>query len=510
MTTPTPHRGSTNERLTALQKRRSCSVVTQTRAWFGLVALAAPLAGVPASAHPAPAPPTHPGWVHPPLLAAPAPPRSIDPPLRMTVRDTDGQALRGAMTAFDPLGFLFEVRGEDRARRIPWTVLTPARVFKVHDRLLDRDDGEGWLQLGASLYLRDAPDAGDDALERALRADPRLTDRAQLARAGRPIGEPGSPGDEGPGGDADGDGDGPVPDTPAGPDGGGAVKTNTPTGPVSEGETQAAFWGTLSEAVMRSSTEGLLAEAQTARNALGLDLKVYDASQYYLFVSDMPPGEARKWAGLLDRLYDRLCDTFDVPRGTNVFRGRGLIYVFRRERDYHRFHQVISGYDSLGSAGLCKSYGNGHVEITFYRQSDSTLFSHVLVHEAVHGFLHRYRSFPFVVSWANEGLAEFVAADLVGLYRPRQVRGYVAGVLRQTGGTGGMLGDRAIDGWQYPIAQALCDFMIAQDRGRYRDFINAIKDGKPWREALEDDYGVSRERLLAGFGRALGIQELRH
>jgi len=73
-----------------------------------------------------------------------------------------------------------------------------------------------------------------------------------------------------------------------------------------------------------------------------------------------------------------------------------------------------------------------------------------------------------------------------------------------------MLSDKTIEGWQYPVAQALCDFMIAQDRGRYRDFINAIKDGKPWRKALEEDYGTSQARLLAGFGQALGLGELRN
>ena len=466
--------------------------------WAGAVA-------APAAAHPAPPPPTHPQWVHPPLLAAPAPPRSIDPPLRMTVRDTDGKSLRGSMTAFDALGFIFNVRGEDQARRLPWTVFEPARVFKIHERLLERDDGEAWLQLGAELYRREAADAGEDALARAVRADVQLKDRAAMARAGKPVGEPRPPAAdqtvEGGGEPVDGNaGDGDLR--------GGVTKSDSPSGPVSQGATQNQFWGPLTEELMESSTAELLAEAQVARERLGLDLKIYSGSKYYLFISDMSPAESRRWAGLLDRLYNRLCDTFAVPRGTNVFRGRGLIYVFQRESDYHRFHAVISGYDSTGSAGLCKSYGNGFVEITFFRQQDDTLFSHVLAHEAVHGFLHRYRAAPFVVSWVNEGLAEFVAADLVGLYRPAQVRDYVANVLRQRGGTQNMLADAKIQGWQYPVAQALCDFMIAQDRGRYRDFINAIKDGKPWRQALEEDYGVSPSRLLAAFGRALGLKEL--
>lgn len=472
-----------------------------TRRWILLWGLAVVLGGVQAVAHPARTPLTHPGWVHPPLLAAPAPPLPVEPPLRVSVRDAQGKTLRGAITAFDAVGFLFRVRGEQDDQRLSWLVLEPGRVFKIHDRLLGRGDGEGWLKLGAALYARDAAGPGEDAIKRALRADPKLTDRAALARARKPIGEPVVPSADEGGNDLD---------TSDAADEGAQAPRKGRSGPLASGKTQNRFWGTLSDEVMSSSVTSLLAEAQTARETLGLNLKVYDSSKYYLFVTDMPAGEARRWAGLLDRLYDRLCDTFAVPRGTNVFRGRGLIYVFRQQRDYHRFHRVLSGFDSSSSAGLCKSYGNGHVEITFYRQPDDELFSHVLVHEAVHGFLHRYRSHPHVVSWANEGLAEFVAADLVGLYRPRQVRDRVARALKQAGGTGGMLDKKPIDGWQYPVAQALCDFMIAQDRGRYRDFINAIKDGKPWEKALRDDYGVTREILLGAFGQALGLPELRN
>ncbi len=472
----------------------------KARPWCLLWLLAVALGGMQAQAHPARAPQTHPGWVHPPLLASPAPPKPVEPPLRMSVRDAQGKTLRGSITAFDALGFLFRVRGEQDTRRLSWRVLEPARVLKIHDRLLGREDGEGWLQLGAALYARDAAEPGENAIKRALRADPGLAERAGLARDRKPIGDPA----------ATAHGDDTDAESSERADDSGQAPRKGRSGPLSTGQTQNRFWGTLSDEVMESSVASLLAEAETARQTLGLNLKIYDRSKYYMFVSDMPAGEANRWAGLLDRLYDRLCDTFAVPRGTNVFRGRGLIYVFRQERDYHRFQRVLHEFDSSGSSGLCRSYGNGHVEITLYRQQSDELFSHVLVHEAVHGFLHRYRSHPSVVSWANEGLAEFVAADLVGLYRPREVRDRVARYLERAGGTGGMFDKKPIDGWQYPVAQALCDFMIAQDRGRYRNFINAIKDGKPWEEALEEDYGVTRGILLAAFGRALGLPELRN
>ncbi len=486
-------------------KRQSLGGTTgrQGRMWSAaVVLLAAMLSPTPAAPHPAPVSLTHPGWVNPPLLAAPTPPRSVDPPLRMSVRDAQGASLRGAITGFDPAGFLFQVRGESEPRRLGWALLSPARVYTIHERLLDRDDGEGWLRLGAALYARAAPGPGEKALAVALRADAGLAGRAERARQGEPLGEPEAGPQAGEGEETQGDA--PTQNQ---------AEASAPAGrkgPVSRGATQEMFWGTLTNEIMTSSTSTLLEEVRAARKSLSIDLKVYQQSEYYLFVSDLPGSEAQRWLGLLDRLYHRMCDTFAVTRGTNVFRGKCLVYVFRREADYQRFHNVVSGINVAGTAGLCKSYGNGQVEITAYQQRDRNVLAHVLAHEVVHGFLHRYRSHPFVVSWINEGLAEFVAADLIGLYRPREVRERVARSLTLRGGTSGMLSDAMIEGWQYPVAQALCDFMIAQDRGRYRDFVNAIKDGKPWRKALAEDYGVSQVRLLGAFGQALGLPGLRN
>src|SRR5678816_1538790 len=72
-------------------------------------------------------------------------------------------------------------------------------------------------------------------------------------------------------------------------------------------------------------------------------------------------------------------------------------------------HQTMAA----GTAGMCHQYGNGDVHIAFYRQPNDLDFANVLVHESIHGFLHRYRSPVDVPSWANEGLAEAIAADMV-------------------------------------------------------------------------------------------------
>src|SRR5690606_17365852 len=136
-------------------------------------------------------------------------------------------------------------------------------------------------------------------------------------------------------------------------------------------------------------------------------------TDYFLFYTDLDRREAERWGALLDRMYDRLCDLFGVARGTNIWRGKCLIFVFRDPQDYYRFEAQVHGQPGDDTAGRCWQFGDGRVHITFYRQPHESRFAHVLVHEAVHGFLHRYRSPARIPSVWNEGLAEVIAGELV-------------------------------------------------------------------------------------------------
>lgn len=434
----------------------------------------------------------------------------VDPPMRMTVAPSEGDPLRGWLVGYDDDGFDFKTRDE-QDRRMAWSQLPPDQVMRVHETVLHRSDARGWFTLAAMLYPRDGgkPHA-EKALVRAVHAEPALADKADRLREGEAVSydqpvSADSPDDEGQAGHEHG-GEGGA---------GGAANEG---GPVSIGDIQSQFWGELSDELMRSSVDELKSRMLEAQKSMNLRLAVYeDASDYFLFYSDLPASEARQWAGLLDEMYDKLTDIFDIERGTNIYRGRGLIVVFADEADYHRYQMVVHGFaGSRNTAGLCRSFGDGHVEVTFYKQRNQLNFARVLVHEAVHSFLHRYRSYPRIDSWINEGLAEYVSAVLV------EGRGYgesdfaqrladgerALRELRTLGGNSFFYAGH-IQGWQYPVAQLLTGFMIRQDGNRYRAFINAIKGGKPWDQAIEEDYGVSVERLVDAFGRSLRIRDLR-
>jgi len=429
------------------------------------------------------------------------------PPIKITVMPEGGERLRGWLVRYSDTGLTMKT-AEGETARVAWKDLPTDRVMWVQEKLLDRDDARGWFVLAGLLYPReDGRVDAELALRRALRADPGLEAKAQRLRLGESV-------------DVD-EPDAEPEDAAAEPQPhqhGGESHASGEGGPVAVGDIQSQFWGELSEELMASSVEEIKANMLEAQKKLNQRLPVYeDASDYFLFYSDLPPREARRWAGLLDKMYDRLCTIFEIKKGTNIFRGRGLIVVFEHELDYHRYQALVHGMTgSQGTAGLCRSFGNGHVEVTFFKQNNELDFARVLVHEAVHAFVHRYRSYPFVDSWINEGLAEYVASALVD-HSGFGESGYAQWLdqgeraLREGKTFGGHSFFYAshIDGWQYPLAHMLTAFMIQQDGSRYRAFINAIKDGKNWDDALAEDYGVELEKLVEAFGLSIRIRDLK-
>ena len=269
-------------------------------------------------------------------------------------------------------------------------------------------------------------------------------------------------------------------------------------------------WPRLTDAQQQAAIGQLKDYAQQTQTQLQIPLRSFE-TQYFLFCTDLSQREANQWAGLLDRMYARLSDMFAVPAGKNIWRGKALVFIFTRREDYDRYEKEMAHTDPGRSAGMCHGFGDGTVKIAFYRQSDELEFAHVLVHESTHGFIHRYRSPVPIPSWANEGLAETVASELVPQKGRRET--VTTDAREQLQAHQSRLGDffaaEHIDGWQYPVAEMLCTFMIQASAPKYVAFINGIKDGLTVDQSLAERFGAPRERLVAVFGQWLGVHGLR-
>ncbi len=249
--------------------------------------------------------------------------------------------------------------------------------------------------------------------------------------------------------------------------------------------------------------------AEQARAAVGNTMRELE-TQYFLFSTDLPQDEAMMWAGLLDRMYARLSDLFGVEKGANIWLGKATVFVFSKPGDYYAFESAVFESDPAGTAGRCHNRSDGMVVIAFYRQKQDMDFATLLVHESVHGFLHRYRSPIHIPSWANEGLADTIAAELVpkSSWVPNEQK-RAKTQLRQRGNLGGdFFTTEHIDAWQYGVASSLCSFMIRENKKGYVAFINGIKDGLGWEESLRKNYNTDAPTLVSAFGRSIGIKAL--
>jgi hypothetical protein len=209
-------------------------------------------------------------------------------------------------------------------------------------------------------------------------------------------------------------------------------------------------------------------------------------------------------------MYARLAEMFGVPKDENIWYGKAVIFVFVQREDFQRFEQdVFNVAKDAAAAGRCHQRGDGSVYITFFRSAAPDVFARLLVHESTHGFLHRYRSRRRIPSWANEGLAQVIEFELVpaaGLLQAEHAQARVE--LRKPSALKDFFESEQIEPAQYPIAQTLTEFMIRQNKRGYVEFINGIKDGLRWDDALKEKYGLSADELIAAYGQSMGVAEV--
>ena len=235
-------------------------------------------------------------------------------------------------------------------------------------------------------------------------------------------------------------------------------------------------------------------------------------TKFFLFCTDMPADQVEIYIANLDRMYLELCKLFGTFKETNIWRGKCVVVAFLEKAGFEQFETEIMGRPAAeGVQGLCHSFSNGKVVISCYRGNNPTFFGNLLVHETTHGFLHLYRSNVNIPSWLNEGLAEWVANVVVPESNtvPNRQRQAIPRV-QSTGTMGGMLDNPAnIEGWQYGLASGIAQFLIDTNPQSYGGLFTLIKEGATWQEALKELYGVTPEELAAGYGRTVGVPELK-
>lgn len=241
-------------------------------------------------------------------------------------------------------------------------------------------------------------------------------------------------------------------------------------------------------------------------------LEYYD-TPWYQICSDMQPADVRTMTAALNALYDSLCDGFDVPRGRNIWRGKCIIYAFKDKAGFLAFESEVYKSDASGAAGKAHwNNGTGRVIINVYQQQSPIEFAGLLTHETTHGFLHRYRSNAKFPAFLNEGICDWAASVVVPQVPSRRARQLSA--IDQIRKYRSISEDffvinTDISGWKYGMGANLAIFLSTRGADRYRQFIDGIKEGLPWQQSLQECYGWTVERMLAEYGRSVGVPDLK-
>jgi len=228
---------------------------------------------------------------------------------------------------------------------------------------------------------------------------------------------------------------------------------------------------------------------------------------HFLLYSAWNRNQDRALTGILEKMYATLCRQFNIPPSQNIWAGKCPVYVFWEAEHFQRFTTEVDGANMEKAGGYAHWSGDGFAYIVLNRARRKTWFFELLVHEGTHAFLSRYRTNRHIVSWANEGLAEYMAATLVK--GSRVAKNHVNSAktaLKENRDISGIFQEVKLDRYDYGIAQSLVRLLIARDRKAFVKFFTLMKDGKSDEQALQEAYGLTREQLVTTWKRAVAAK----
>lgn len=238
-------------------------------------------------------------------------------------------------------------------------------------------------------------------------------------------------------------------------------------------------------------------------------------TDHFLFLTDLPSSVVDPCIANLDTMFSGLCKAFGV-RGKSRDRlllGKAIVIAFNNRENLQEFEKIFfPGVPTLTSAqGLAHMMSSGEVLISCFYTNDPNYFSHLLVHETTHGFIHRYKAYRALPNWLDEGIAEWMGMNVVknnhGIKLKKEQA--MARMRREKNLGGNFFTVSNIHGEQYGMATLLVEYMLRTNRKGFRDLILDIKSGTAWQEALRNSYGISPEELTKQFGESIGIPDLK-
>ena len=393
-------------------------------------------------------------------------------PVRVSLTLRDGGRVRGMLVRLEAQQLVIGAGG--KVRTIPLGDVAPASLYMVRRQVLDLSKPAVHLELGTYCLRHGLARLAEREFAETLRMDPSLAGRIERARAAASR----------PAGDATGDGDGMVgfrPPKPAAKD----VRKYPPAtaDQIASARKRAERWAD-----------------ETRRFAPALHPV---ETPHFRIYSAWDRANDKALRETCEKLYAAMCRQFDIPATENIWVDKAAVFVFWQREHFAKFCTDVYGKGNPKASGYCGWYGDGFVFIAMGPCRTRAWFYEVLVHEATHGFLARYRGNGHVPSWVHEGLADYMAATLVaGAQAGRKYIRATREAVRKDRRADGIFEKVGMDWFDYGIAQSWVRYLIARDRKAFIRFVQAMKDGRSDEEALGAAFGLTRRQFLRQWRRA--------
>lgn len=429
----------------------------------------------------------------PPIHAAGA--TKVDPPVNITIRTVRNTRISGRLLSYDAEGFEYK-NVIDLTRRLKWSEVNPNTDYLIHQKVMAKQDAKAWFRLGHRLLKREGGHkVGNEALDKAVRLDPKLRDPAETAK-------------KNPAAEIDLSPPPPPTTTGGGTNGGESTGSDPDAPPIPVFKGNARPWKMLDPTRTKGVVNKLKATADTHARKLGIELQ-HTESNYFLIYSDLPLTQFSKYGTMLDRADRTLSSIFQLKRDAHVWYGKALVFIFSKRENYEAFESKIYYTKNSKNNVSLHRQGDGSVIIATHRKADGPMFEDQLVQVAGEGYLYRYLSNLRLAAWIEKGLVGHIATKVVprGPTFIETNKQAVAKLIRDKGNKLGRdyFTARTLTPSLETTAIGLVTHMIQRDEKNFAGFVNALKAGYTWQVSLEQFYEKPEADLLKQWGNALGV-----